>query len=65
MVRCSTPSRTREEDSAEEIEAESNEAEMVHRPKNVTLTIDKRPRTHQGSSVEGGAIMPDQVTKIA
>ena len=58
MVRCSTPSQTREEDWAEQIETD-----MVNRTKSVTPTVGKRPGTHQESLAEGGAIMPDQVAK--
>ena len=56
IVRCSIPSRTREEDLAKETEAETDEADMVNRPERVTPTIGKRLGAHHGSSVEGGAI---------
>ena len=65
MVRCSTPNQTREEDSIEEIEAESEEADMVNRHESATTTIGKRPGTHKGSSTEGGVILPYRATKIA
>ena len=65
MVRCSILSRTWEEDLAKETEVESNEADMVSQSESTTPTIGKRPRTHQGSLTEGGAILPYQVAKIA
>ena len=55
MVRCSTPNRTREEDSAEETKVDSDEVDIISQPKNTTLIIGRRPVTHKGSSVEGGA----------
>ena len=60
MVKCSTPSCTREEDLAKEIEAK-----MVSRPESKTASVGKRSGTHQGSSAKGGAIMLDQVAKTA
>ena len=48
MVRWSTPSRTREEDSIEE-----TEGDIVSRPESATPTIGKRRETHQRSLGKG------------
>ena len=58
MVRCSTPSRTIEEDSDEEIEVDSAEGDRGNWHENTTPTIGKSIREILGSSVEGGAILP-------
>ena len=62
-AKFSTLSQTREEDSANETKADSDEVGMVSWPESTTSTIGKRPRTHQGSLVEGGSILLDQVAK--
>ena len=63
MVRCSTPNRTREEDSAEEIEANSDKVDRFSRTENAIPTIGRRSRTLVGILAEGGANMPDQSSK--
>ena len=63
MVIFSTPSRTREEDSTEAIEVDSDEVDINSQPENTTLIIGRTPITHKGSSVQGGTILPNQVTK--
>ena len=60
MVRCSSPSRTIEEDSTEEIEVDSAKGERVSRVENITLTIGKLTGTILGSLAERGAILTDQ-----
>ena len=59
MVRCSTPNRTREEDSAEEIEANSDKVDRFSRTENAIPTIGRRPGTLVGILAEGGAILPN------
>ena len=46
MVKCSTPNQTREEDSSEKTEADSDEADIFSLPENITPIIGKRPETH-------------------
>ena len=59
MVRCSTPSRTIEEDSAEEVGFDLAEGDRVSRPENTTPIIGKLMGVILGSSTKGGAIVPD------
>ena len=62
-VKCSTPNKTREEDSTEETKVDSDEAETVSWPQNAIATIGRRWGTLLGIFAEGGAILSDQATK--
>ena len=58
-----TRSWMKEEHTTEEVEANSDKAEMVGQPKNATPTTGKMLETHEESSTEGGAIMPNQMVR--